>query len=240
MNVIHGLKEFFSFWSPKKPTLPFSVLFKKLRNNLERNNRILELMADMGDKLGGEYVFDRQYVLDISEQIGDLVFKLISDLSVMTQNDNVDLFIAFERIQNDIQEELAGKRAFPMTRPAILLDELNGDLNEEVGNKFANLGDIRNTLGLPTMNGFVITTRAFFDFMEANSLPGYIEHCLATVDVKDETAFEAMCNEVRRRIFEAAIPRHVVSNIEAMLDIIGGRRQGEPLSFAVRSSAWGE
>ncbi|MGA2938898.1 MAG: PEP/pyruvate-binding domain-containing protein, partial [Syntrophobacteraceae bacterium] len=240
MNFIHGLKEFFSFRSHQKPTLPFSVLFKKFRSILERNNSILELMADMGDKLGGEYIFDGQYVLDISEKIGDLVFKLISDLSVMTQNENVDLFIAFERIQNEIQEELAGRRAFPMTRPAILLDELNGDLNDEVGNKFANLGDIRNTLGLPTMNGFVITTRAFFDFMEANGLLRHIEHCLATVDVKNEIEFEAMCDDVRRRILEAAIPRHVVSNIDAMLDIIGGRRQGEPLSFAVRSSAWGE
>ena len=52
MNFIHGLKEFFSFRSPQKPTLPFSVLFKKFRSILERNNRILELMADMGDKLG--------------------------------------------------------------------------------------------------------------------------------------------------------------------------------------------
>ena len=226
MDVIHGLKELFSFWSPPKPTLPFSVLFKKFKSILERNNRILELMADMGDKLGGDYVFDRQYVLDISEKIGDLVFKLISDLCVMTQNENVDLFIAFERIQHEIQEELAGRRAFPMTRPAVLLDELNGDLNEEVGNKFANLGDIRNTLGLPTMDGFVITTRAFFDFMEANGLPKHIEHCLATVDVKDETAFEAMCDDVRGRILKGTIPRHVVSNINAMLDILCARATG--------------
>ena len=240
MDVIQGLKGIFSFWSPPRPTLPFSVLFKKFRSILERNNLILELMGDMGDKLGGEYVFDSQYVLDISEKIGDHVFKLISDLCVMTQNENVDLFIAFERIQHDIQEGLAGRCAFPMTRPAVLLDELNGDLNEEVGNKFANLGDIRNTLGLPTMNGFVITTRAFFDFMEANGLPKHIEHCLATVDVKDETAFEAMCEEVRRRIFKGAIPRHVVSNINAMLDILCSGRRGERCSFAVRSSAWGE
>jgi len=142
MDVIHGLKGLLSFWSPQKPTLPFSVLFKKFRSILERNNHILELMADMGDKLGGEYVFDRQYVLDISEKVGDLAFKLISDLCVMTQNENVELFIAFERIQHEVQEELAGRRAFPMTRPAVPLDELNGDLNEEVGNKFANLGDI--------------------------------------------------------------------------------------------------
>ncbi len=139
MNVIEGLKQFFRFGSPQ-PTLPFSVLFKKFRSVLERNNSILELMADMGDKLGGDYVFDRQYVVDISEKVSDLVFKLISDLCVMNQCENVDLFIAFERIQYEIQEELSGRRAFPLTRPAILLDELNSDLDDEAGNKFANLG----------------------------------------------------------------------------------------------------
>ncbi|HYA42314.1 MAG TPA: PEP/pyruvate-binding domain-containing protein [Syntrophobacteraceae bacterium] len=240
INVIDGLKGLFSFWSPQKPTLPFSVLFKKFRSILERNNRILELMSDMGDKLGGDYVFDRQYVLDISEKIGDLVFKLISDLCVMTQNENVDLFIAFERIQHEIQEELAGRRAFPMTRPTVLLDELNGDLNEEVGNKFANLGDIRNTLGLPTMDGFVITTRAFFDFMEANGLLSHVENSLAALDAKDEAAFEAMCDDVRGRILKGTIPRHVISSMNGMLDILESRARGKPLRFAVRSSAWGE
>jgi len=239
MNVIEGLKQFFRFGSPQ-PTLPFSVLFKKFRSVLERNNCILELMADMGDKLGGDYVFDRQYVVDISERVSDLVFKLISDLCVMNQCENVDLFIAFERINYEIQEELAGRRAFPLTRPAILLDELNSDLDDEAGNKFANLGDIRNTLGMPTMDGFVITTKAFFDFMSANGLPGYIEHSLAAWDKKDERAFDAICHEVRQRILKGTIPRHIVSNINAMLDILKARGNGGPLVFAVRSSAWGE
>jgi pyruvate,water dikinase len=185
-------------------------------------------------------VFDRQYIVNISEKVSDLVFKLISDLCVMSQSQNADLFIAFERIQYEIQEELAGRRAFPMTRPVIPLDELNGDFSDEAGNKFANLGDIRNILGLSTMDGFVITTKAFFDFMGANGLPGYIEHSLAAWDRKDETAFEAMCREVRTRILKGKIPRHIVSSTNAMLDILGARWQGRPLMFAVRSSAWGE
>jgi pyruvate,water dikinase len=241
MNVINTLKELFSLRSHhQKPTLPFSVLFKKFRSILERNNRILELMSDMGDKLGGDYVFDSQYVFDVSEKMGDLVFKLISDLCVMTQNENVDLFIAFERIQNEIQEELAGRRAFPMTRLTVLLDELDGDCKDEVGNKFASLGDIRNTLGMPTMDGFVVTTKAFFDFMEANGLPSHIEKSLAALDAKDETAFESMCNDVRERILKGTIPRPIVSSINGMLDILENRNRGKTLRFAVRSSAWGE
>ena len=240
MNVVARLKDILAIWVRPKPSVPFSVLFKKFKSILERNNRILELMADMGDKLGGEYVFDRQYIYDVCERLNDLVFKLISDLCVLNQRKNVDLFIAFERIQHEIQEELAGRHAFPNTRPTILLDELNFDMNDEAGNKFAVLGDLRNKLGLPTMDGFVITVRAYFDFMEHNGLQPLIDAAVKLWVEKDESAFEAQAAEIRRRILRGEIPRPVVSHISAMIDILKMRNQGNPLAFAVRSSAWGE
>ncbi|MGC8491456.1 MAG: PEP/pyruvate-binding domain-containing protein [Syntrophobacteraceae bacterium] len=240
MDIVRGLKKIFSFRSSSNPVLPFSVLFKKFRSILERNNLILELMADMGDKLGGEYIFDSQYIIDISEKIGDLVFKLISDLCVMTQDEIVDLFTAFERIQFEIQEELAGRRAFPVTKPVLLLEELGADFKEEAGNKFANLGEIRNTLCLPTLDGFVVTTRSYFDFMEANDLFAHIEKGLAALDPADDSALEVFCDEVRGRILSGAMPAHVVSAIHGALDIVCGRSGGDGARFAVRSSAWGE
>jgi pyruvate,water dikinase len=243
MAGIDDIKGLFCFWHPPKPYIPFTILFKKFKSVLERNNRLLELMADMGDKLGGEYVFDRQYIFDVCERISDLVFKLISDLCILTGCDDLELFVAFERIQHEIQEELAGRRAFPMTRTTVLLDELNFELNEEVGNKFAGLGDIRNILDLTTPDGFVITTKAFFDFMECNGLLKDIEKMLDNWNGRDDAYFEGMCREVRNRILLAPIPRNVLSHINAMVDILATRRRGErnePLMFAVRSSAWGE
>ncbi len=243
MAGIDDLKNLVCFWNPPKPYIPFTVLFKKFRSVLDRNNKILELMADMGDKLGGEYVFDRQYIVNACEQISDLVFKLISDLCVMTGCDDVELFIAFERIQHEIEEELAGRRAFPLTRAAILLEELNFDSNEEVGNKFAGLGEIRNVLGLTTPDGFVITTKTFFDFMECNGLLKEVDEMLNRWDGKDEKYFEETSAKIRNRILAASMPRQLSSHINAMLDILATRRRGErdePLKFAVRSSAWGE
>jgi pyruvate,water dikinase len=240
MEVIDGLKDLFCFWRPPKPAVPFSVLFRKFKAILERNNRILELMADMGDKLGGEYVFDRQYIVDVCEQVNDLIFKLISDFCILTQSDNVELFIAFERIQHEIQEELAGRRAPPMIRPTVLLDELSSDLNEEAGNKFAALGDIRNILGFSMPDGFVITTKAFFDFMEYNGLVKHVEEALLRWDGKSESRFESICSDVRRRILGASIPKHMLSHLSAMLDILAGRHHRQSLKFAVRSSGWGE
>jgi pyruvate,water dikinase len=240
MDIAGGLKRLFSFRSSSQPVLPFTVLFKKFRSILERNNLILELMADMGDKLGGEYIFDSQFVIDGSGKICDLVFKLISDLCVMTQSDIVDLFVAFERIQFQIQEELAGRRAVPVTKPVLLLDELSGEFSEAAGNKFANLGDIRNTLDLPTTDGFVVTTRAFFDFMQANSLFKIVERGLAELDLADEIALEAFSRDLRDRILAGNMPRHVTSAINNALDVVCDRNRGKPLRFAVRSSAWGE
>ena len=39
-------------------TESFASLFRAFQKILELNNKVLELMADMGDKLGGDYVFD--------------------------------------------------------------------------------------------------------------------------------------------------------------------------------------
>ncbi len=240
MEIIDGLKELFCFWLPPKLPVPFSVLFKKFKGILDRNNRILELMADMGDKLGGEYVFDRQYILDACEKVNDQVNKLISDFSILTQSDNMELLIAFERIQHEIQEELAGRRALPMVRPAILLEELSSDHTEEVGNKFAILGDIRNTLGLSTPDAFVITTKAFFDFMEQNGLEKFVQQALAHWNGRDSASLKAISSDVRQRILEASVPRNVVSHVSAMLDILATRHQGRSLRFALRSSGWAE
>jgi pyruvate,water dikinase len=240
MSLLAGLKDALAFWRPRKPPVPFAVQFKRFQIILERNNRILELMADMGDKLGGEYVFDRQYILTACERLADLVFKLISDLSVLTQRKNVELFLAFERIQHQIQEELAGRHSFPNLSLTLPLEELNRDLSEEAGNKLANLGDIKNVLGLAVPDGFVITTKAFFDFLEHNRLPGLVEEGLDRWDGKDEKALEELSRDIRRRILQGEVPRPVLAQITAKLEALGTRHDLRQALFAVRSSAWGE
>lgn len=240
MRLPTGLKDALAFWRPRKPPVPFAVQFKKFQIILERNNRILELMADMGDKLGGEYVFDRQYILSACENLADLVFKLIADLSVLRQRRCVDTFLAFERIRHQIQEELAGRHSFPNLSLTLSLDELTHDANEEAGNKLANLGDVRNVLGLATPDGFVITTKAFFDFMEHNRLTGLVEEGLDRWDGKDEKGLDALSRDIRERILRGEVPKPVAAQIAAKLEALGARRDLGRALFSVRSSAWGE
>ncbi|MCL1980757.1 MAG: pyruvate, water dikinase, partial [Proteobacteria bacterium] len=104
--------------------MPFAALFKKFKSILERNNQVLETMGDMGDKLGGGYIFDQQYLIESCGKLGDHVFKLISDLGVLCQDKNVALFTAFERVQHQIQEELAGHRVLSRFDHILPLSEL--------------------------------------------------------------------------------------------------------------------
>jgi pyruvate,water dikinase len=240
MNLTEAVKGLFSHWCSPRPPLPFSVLFKKFKSILDRNNHILELMADMGDKLGGDYVFDRQYITDVCEKISDSVFKLISDLSILSQTDNVGLFLSFERIQHAINEELAGRPAFPATRTTIPLGKMGDEQEDEAGGKFARLGTMKNVLGLPTPNGFVITTKAFYDFMDHNHLLDLVQDDSDKWETITGAEFEKACAEMRSRILRARFPKSMWSKIQAMIDSMAGKNRDIEMRFAIRSSAWGE
>lgn len=239
MNILNNLFSFIGRWQGSGDTLPFLVLFRKFRSILERNNRILEIMSDMGDKLGGEYVFDRQYIKDACESVSDHVFKLISDLCILTKSDNVELFIAFEKIQHEIFEELAGRRVIPAVKPVVSIDSLNSEFRQEVGNKFAVIGDIRSFLGLNTPDGFVFTTKAFFDFMEYGDNLNYAREQLALWR-KGEKTFDEICENVTCRIMSSPVPKNIITAMNKSLKKCSKKHKSKNLLFAVRSSAWGE
>ncbi|WP_231583911.1 PEP/pyruvate-binding domain-containing protein [Desulfovibrio sp. TomC] len=217
--------------------MPFSVLFKKFKSILERNNAILELIADMGDKLGGDYVYDRQYIFDSCEKLGDQVFKLVSDLSLLCQRKNVALFNTFERIQQQIQAELAGRRALSRPDHILPLAELTHDLADEGGNKMANVGDIRNILGFTVPEGFVITAGAYFEVMERAGLRQQAAETTRRLCDSQGAELAAEAERLGRTIREMPLPKGLARAIEQAAKRLS---EGGRYLLAVRSSAWGE
>ncbi len=222
----------------KKPEYSFVVLFNTFRAILTQNNRILELIADMGDKLSGEYVFDKQYIISACEEISDQVYKLIYNLNVIGDHKYLELYEAFERIHRQIQEELAGRPTIPESSYTILLGSITRDLSDEVGNKAANLGEIKNVLNLQTPDGFAITTKAFKDFMEQNNITEIVEHILTHWDGLDEEFFFDAAREIQKKILVGRFPRRMVAEIDKVIEVVSEENQAEYPFFAVRSSAW--
>ena len=46
-------------------SMPFSDLFVRFHQVLEENTKAMEIIMEMEDKLGGEYVFDRKFLEDM-------------------------------------------------------------------------------------------------------------------------------------------------------------------------------
>ncbi len=240
MGVLERVGRALRFSNRSRTPVPFVVLFKKFKSILERNNRILTLMADMGDKLGGEYVFDRRYIESACEELSDQIFKLVSDLSILNRCRNVPLFVAFEAVRQEIADELAGRHHFPDTPPTLPLSALRADMGEAAGGKFAMLGELRNVLQLPVPDGFVVTTRAFAEFMAKNGLPEFIRTQTERLDADEEGNIREVSQCVRERILAASLPRSLSRGIAEALDALAKRLGGAPRSLAVRSSAWDE
>jgi pyruvate,water dikinase len=241
MNL-QGLKDLLSRLRGRPP-VPFSVLYKNFKGILERHNAILERIGDMGDKLGGDYVFDRQYILDSCEKLGDQVFKLVADLGLLCQRRNVALFTAFERIQHNVSEELAGRRVLLRRDHILPLSQLTHDLADAGGNKMASLGDIKNILGLPTPDGFVITVGAYFEALEAAGLRRSVAERVRELggrECGDGVSAEKLARlsgELTAAVLAMELPPGLARAVDQAVRGLGCA--GGQL-FAVRSSAWDE
>ncbi len=233
------LKKVFRDRKKSAPQVPFTVLFSVFQKILEYNNQVLELMAEMGTKLGGAYIFDQQYIRSKCHHIADIVYKLIYNLNAMAPKKYLNLYDAFGAINNEIEEELAGRPVIPQTEYTMPYSLITDDFTDVVGAKNANLAEIKNLLGLKAPEGFAITIRTFKAFIEYNRLQPKMD-ALNELWQKGDASKNQAAEEIRRLILEGTVPPLLQKEIHSRLDrLYQGADSGEVL-LALRSSAMGE
>lgn len=117
-----------------------------------------------------------------------------------------------------------------------------GDVAREdiplVGGKGANLGEMTKA-GFPVPNGFIVTSEAYYHFLDENKLRDRIVAALDGLDVSNSKNLEAASIKVRHIIEHAEIPKNIVKEIfNAYFHLEKGVFK-HPL-VAVRSSATAE
>jgi pyruvate,water dikinase len=126
------------------------------------------------------------------------------------------------------------------THPILLpLSEIRAEMTAFVGHKAACLGDISRSMGLPVPDGFVLTARAFDDFMAANDLTGLIEAYLHGIDLDRTGPIQERCEHIRRLILQAPVPGDIERAVRAEMERWAHRRAA-PVFTSVRSTAVGE
>jgi pyruvate,water dikinase len=81
-----------------------------------------------------------------------------------------------------------------------------------VGGKGANLGEMTKA-GFPVPNGFIVTSQAYYEFVEVNKLKDKIRVFLHDLDVSNSKKLEEASIEVKKLIISSPIPKEIAKQI---------------------------
>ena len=209
--------------------------FGHFRRLLDNNNQALEIMADMEEKLSGDYVFDSSYISTQVHDLGEQVSGMVTALNLLTNNRyQTDLVPICQRLQEEMLAELEAVPTIPDTPFILPLSALHRELAPAVGGKMANLGEIGNRVGLPVPQGFAITAAAYKRFLESSSLAADLEARLSQANIEDLDSLKTISQELQAMVRQAPLP----PDLEEAIVQAG---QDLPTHWlAVRSSAVGE
>ena len=207
----------------------------RFRDLVEQNDRVLELIADAGEKLGGEYVFDNKYLRDLADGLESAVHAVVADLDAISHGRYPELVVALGEIDTSVRAALECRMVVPEAPRVLPLADVGLDHMEAVGAKMARLGEVGNRLGCQVPDGFVVTTRACRELLEAAGVLERVES-LRVRPAGGEDGLEEEARGIREAILGAPVPRELSRAIRR--EVARVTRPGEvDVLFAVRSSA---
>ncbi|MDH3330622.1 MAG: PEP/pyruvate-binding domain-containing protein, partial [Desulfobulbaceae bacterium] len=221
----------------KKPeSRSFFSLFREFKDILKMNNKVLELIADTNDKLSGDYIFDQHYIKATTQEICNLVEKMVFGLDNLVHHRYPNLHSVFLRIKDDIEDEFLLQKRKISTEFIIPYGQVTRDIADDVGGKNANLAELGNVLKLRTPEGFAITSAAYHAFLEYNGLLPFIDRICSEWQSGKCSSAEAS-QQIRRQMQKAVLPKKLRRDLRnAMEKILTGPAD----TMAFRSSAMGE
>ena len=206
--------------------------FKKL---LDANNDTLELMARLESVAEGDFIFDMQFIRSRSISILNKVGVIVEELNILGDNRYEAINGIYEGLQAKISHEIAAAIPADIVPLVLPLAQVDRRFLHQVGGKNANLGEIKNRLGLPTPDGFVITNEAYRMVIEENLLADRIQSFLKNLNPDNMEALAAQSEDLKTAIRRAEIPaklrEEVAWHYQKLADALGYRP-----SLALRSS----
>ena len=199
---------------------------------------MLELIADAGEKLGGEYIFDIQYLKTLSAELETAVRNVVYDLNVVSNNRyskfNQVLSGIDAKVRAALQQSQGVVRQTAFVIPVAQVDE---ELSDAVGSKMGRLGEIRKRLGCRVPDGFVISACACQRFLEQAGV-GDLEEQFGP-DAATDAWLADKSAAIQERIRRASLSKELERDLRRELAALKKRTPGWRV-LAVRSSALDE
>lgn len=213
------------------------LIFQKL---LSANNSVLELMADMSEKLSAEYLFDKSYIEQNSRKISEGVSNIVANLNKLSSNKYKLLDDKITLISSQIDELLTRKYKISEDVYTLPFEELSKDMVERFGGKNANLGEVRNYINLPTPDGFAISAYAFKRYLEHNAFLDKIDESLKSISIQNFDELTKISRQIQDMVVRGKMPIDLKEAIVNSAEILKQKLGNNDLKVSVRSSAMHE
>ena len=219
-------------------SLPFNDLFVHFHQLLEENTKVLEIITEMEDKLGGEYVFDRKYLEDSVEKIKAVILGSAYYFNTVTNNKYSEIPEVIESLIRQLQQELSGLLVFPHEPSVVALTDINETLSVAVGNKADKLSKLIPLPQTAVPPAIVVTAMGFRNYLAYNNLFDAIT-ALLPASRESQRQLEGVSHKIRLLILGGEIPPELRQEIlKAVVRIYP--KHPESGLYSVRSSAVGE
>jgi pyruvate, water dikinase len=217
----------------------FRKHYRNFRALLTANNNTLEIMAEMEETLTLGRPFSMAFIRGHCTALTANVYKMIKLLQDLSGGGYQELSQSFSSISSEIDAILALQPKVTSGPHVLTFAELDRNSADQVGEKMANLGEVRNRIGLGIPDGFVITAAGTSHFMVANNLQSEIRRRLRTIDPENLEELFAISASIQALITSAPIPADLEKEIQDHYRQLADKA-GKTVDLAMRSSATGE
>ncbi|MGE5345586.1 MAG: PEP/pyruvate-binding domain-containing protein [Acidithiobacillales bacterium] len=209
-----------------------------LRDLVEKNNEVLELIAKAGELLGGEYVFDRNTLATLAQELETATRAVVFNLNAITGDRYPELVDALKRADASVRATLESRPFVPEADVVVPLEDVGEELVDAVGEKMARLGSLKKLEECHVPEGFVVTAYASQLLLERAGVGPVIERWRGGSPAEREAGLDTLSGELRARLRAAELPKELSRAVRKALEDL--RRKVGDGAFAVRSSAIGE
>ena len=217
----------------------FRFRYACFKDLLDSNTQLLNLIADVEEKLSGRHVFGMSYVRSQAARAAFHTFRMIKSLDVLSGHKYPVLYRVLDVINIRIKHQLGKRKELQVTELVLPLSGVTKEMVDWVGGKNAHLGEAAR-IGLPIPAGFAITTRAYADFLAFNDLVDEVNKQKMEIDPADPQTVQQASEAIQALISGAKMPPALAEAVNAAYARMTSEVGEAAVRVSMRSSAIGE
>jgi pyruvate,water dikinase len=208
----------------------------ELRKLLSANDSFLVTMAELEAARVEHRPFDTAWVKRMYVRAVADVGRMVDSLDAISGGRHLGLRAAYDRVAAELSAAMEDAGASGAEALVLDLSEIRGVHGDLSGGKMACLGEVRNSVGLPTPDGFVVTTAGYHLVVQGEPALADLADAGGAASATFPTAASI---KWREHLLRAPIPDSLAEAILSAYDHLESRLGIRP-KMAVRSSALGE